>query len=146
MRILVLNGPSLHLTGTREPDICGATTLKDIQDDLRAAFPDVDLEFQQSNHEGVLIDHIQNAVHRGVDGIVMNAGGYTHTSVALRDVISAVGLPVIEVHLSNTFARESFRHHSYISAVCRGVVAVVGPTGDRLRVQAVIDLAKSALK
>ncbi len=146
MRILVLNGPNLNLIGTREPDIYGATTLKDIQDDLRAAFPDVDLEFQQSNHEGVLIDHIQNAVHRGVDGIVMNAGGYTHTSVALRDVISAVGLPVIEVHLSNTFARESFRHHSYISAVCRGVIAGLGPTGYRLGVQALIDLAKSALK
>src|SRR5690625_4311112 len=145
MRILVLNGPNLNLIGTREPDIYGATTLKDIQDDLRAAFPDVDLEFQQSNHEGVLIDHIQNAVHRGVDGIVMNAGGYEQMYVGLRDVIRALWLSVVEVHLSNTSARECSRHHSYRSAVCRGVTVGLGHTGYRLGVQALIDLAKSAL-
>jgi len=123
----ILNGPNLNLLGTREPGIYGAATLAYIEALCRtaAAGHGLDVVFSQTNHEGVLVDQIQAA--RGAFGIVLNAGAYTHTSVALRDAISATGVPTVEVHLSNVFAREAFRHHSYLSPVARGVICGFGP-------------------
>ncbi len=130
MRILVLNGPNLNLLGSREPEIYGFETLADIEVLMRNAaadLEDVELEFIQSNHEGVLVDAIQD--HRDWDGVIINAGALTHTSVAIPDAITAVGMTAIEVHLSNIFAREEFRHHSYISPVAWGMITGFGYRG-----------------
>ena len=126
-QILVLNGPNLNLLGTREPDVYGSDTLDDILRDLRAAFADRDVELRdaQSNSEGELIDALHDA-RTWADGVVFNPGAYTHTSVALRDAISACDIPVVETHLSNVHAREEFRHTSMLSAVCLGVVGGFG--------------------
>lgn len=135
--ILVLNGPNLNLLGQRQPDVYGRTTLADIEQMCadKAKALGVDLEFRQSNDEGALLDMIHEA--RGVhDGIILNAGAYTHTSVALRDAISSVELPVIELHLSNIHAREEFRHHSYISGVALGLICGFGAAGYPMAVEA----------
>ena len=126
-QILVLNGPNLNLLGTREPDVYGADTLADILAELRAgvAGRDVELRDAQSNSEGELIDALHDA-RTWADGVVFNPGAYTHTSIALRDAISACELPVVETHLSNVHAREEFRHTSMLSAVCLGVVGGFG--------------------
>lgn len=125
-QILVLNGPNLNLLGTREPDVYGSTTLADIVDGLRTAFAGrADLRDAQSNSEGALVDALHDA-RTWADGVVFNPGAYTHTSVALRDAISACELPVVETHLSNVHAREEFRHTSMLSAVCLGVVGGFG--------------------
>lgn len=135
--ILVLNGPNLNLLGQRQPDVYGSTTLDDIEKMCRDKAHElgVDLEFEQSNDEGKLIDLIHNArgTHRG---IILNAGAYTHTSVALRDAISSVELPVIELHLSNIHAREEFRHHSYISGVALGLICGFGAAGYPMALEA----------
>jgi 3-dehydroquinate dehydratase-2 len=128
LSLLVLNGPNLNLLGTREPEVYGSATLADVEALCRSAADDlgVAMAFLQSNHEGVLIDAIHSA--RGVHhGIVLNAGAYTHTSVALRDAISAANVPTVEVHLSNVHARESFRHRSLIAPVVLGQIAGFGP-------------------
>jgi 3-dehydroquinate dehydratase-2 len=141
-KIIVLNGPNLNLLGTREPDKYGSTTLADVELMCREAATRLgfDIEFLQSNHEGPLIDKIQEAglAYKAgtVQGVVFNPGAYTHTSVALHDAIAAVGgLPVIEVHISNVHAREAFRHHSYISPVAAGIVVGFGVQGYVLAIE-----------
>lgn len=139
----VLNGPNLNLLGTREPGIYGAATLADVEALCRAEGEALgfDIVFRQTNSEGALVDFIQAA--RGSRGIVLNAAAYTHTSVALRDAVSAVGVPTIEVHLSNVFAREDFRHHSYLSPVVRGVICGFGPQSYVLGLRAVAGLPQT---
>lgn len=127
---MVLNGPNLNLLGVRQPEVYGSATLADLEQRCRTVAQEVECEvtFSQSNHEGVLIDAIHAARH-DCKGIVINAGGFTHTSVAIRDALASVDLPVIEVHLSNVFGREEFRSHSYISAVACCVIAGAGFSG-----------------
>lgn len=147
MRLAVVNGPNLNLLGRREPDIYGRDTLDGINSQLRilAVDLDVEVEFFQSNGEGGLIDFIQGAASR-VDGFIVNAGGYTHTSVALLDALAGVGLPYVEVHLSNLAARERFRRHSLLSARAAGVVMGFGAAGYSLAIRGLVDRlrAKSA--
>lgn len=135
--VLVLHGPNLDLLGLREPDVYGATTLAQIDDRLVSLGRELSLEVrcEQSNHEGVLIDRLHDARDWAV-GVVFNPGGYTHTSVALRDAVAAIGIPVIEVHLTNPQAREPFRHTSMIAAVCAGTVAGFGPLSYELALRA----------
>jgi 3-dehydroquinate dehydratase II len=127
MKILVLHGPNLNLTGIREPDVYGSMTLDEINGKLIEYGQQAGAEVicKQSNHEGGLLDVLHEA-RTWADGVVFNPGGYTHTSVALRDAVTAIGIPVIEVHMSNVYAREEFRHHSFISAVCSGKVIGFG--------------------
>lgn len=149
MKILVVNGPNLNFLGRREPTIYGARTLDDIIRGLQQQFAgSVEIAAFQSNHEGVLIDALQQAAIEGdVAGVVLNAGAYTHTSVALRDAISSIApLPVVEVHLSNVHAREAFRHTSLISAVCQGVIAGFGADSYRLAVEALVQQCSKAGK
>ena len=136
-KILVLNGPNLNLLGTREPHIYGSDTLDDLKSlaQARAAELGLEIDFRQSNSEGELVDWIQEA-KESADGIVINAGAYTHTSVAILDALVATELPVVEVHLSNLFRREAFRHHSYISPVAAGLITGFGPQGYTLALEA----------
>lgn len=131
--ILLLNGPNLNLLGTREPEVYGSSTLADIEQAAaaQAAAAGAALASFQSNHEGALIDRIQAARTEGVDAIVINPGGFTHTSVALRDALAAVAIPFIEVHISNIHQREAFRHHSYLSGIATGIICGLGVEGYR---------------
>jgi 3-dehydroquinate dehydratase-2 len=131
-QILIINGPNLNLLGTRQPQIYGEITFDEVLADLRNKFPNIQIDFLQSNHEGEIIDAMQQSFH---DGIVLNAGGYTHTSVAIRDAISAIEVPVVEVHISNISARESFRHESLLSPVCQGVIFGFGVKGYELAIR-----------
>lgn len=135
MKLLILNGPNLNMLGEREPETYGNTSLTTLQEGLEAAFPDTDLVFFQSNHEGDLIDKLHGGAEDGLDGIVFNPGGYSHTSVALRDAISAIETPVIEVHISNIAAREPFRHHSVTAGAALGMISGLGSMGYRMAVK-----------
>jgi 3-dehydroquinate dehydratase-2 len=135
-RILILNGPNLNLLGKREPEVYGSKSFEDYFVELQERFVALELEYIQSNVEGDLITAIQNEKW---DGIILNAGGYTHTSIAIRDAISSVKTPVVEVHISNVTARESFRHESYLSPVCVGVIFGFGLTSYRLALTYFID-------
>jgi 3-dehydroquinate dehydratase-2 len=139
--VLVLQGPNLNLLGTREPKIYGSTTLEDIHLALKEQAADygVKLDAFQSNHEGALIDRIQKAKSDQVDFIIINPGGFSHTSVALRDALAGVAIPFIEVHLSNIHQRESFRHHSYFSDIADGVICGLGAIGYSLALTAILD-------
>ena len=141
MKILTLHGPNLNLLGTREPEIYGALTLDDINRKIKeaASTHGVEIYSIQSNHEGALIDALQEAATKA-DGVIFNPAGYTHTSVALRDTITAIGIPVVEVHLSNVYAREEFRHKSLLSAVCAGKISGFGWMSYKLALEALVEI------
>ena len=142
MKILVLHGPNLNLLGTREPEVYGSMTLDDINNKLIELGKELSVELKclQSNHEGALIDALHDA-RTWANGVVFNPGGYTHTSIALRDAISAIEIPVVEVHLSNVYAREEFRHVSMVSAVCKGKITGFGWRSYLLGLRALVEMA-----
>jgi 3-dehydroquinate dehydratase-2 len=142
-KLLLINGPNLNLLGTREPQVYGSTTLADVEQAAaaQATAAGSALESFQSNHEGALIDRIHQARQEGVDAIIINPGGLTHTSVALRDALAGVDIPFVEVHISNIHKREAFRHHSYLSGIAVGVICGLGVEGYR----AAIDFALKKL-
>ena len=137
MRIQIINGPNINLLGKREPSIYGSVTFEEYLGELRKKYPDVELGYFQSNVEGEMIDKIQQTGF-DVDGIILNAGAYTHTSIALQDAIRAVTTPVIEVHISNVHTREEFRHKSMISCACKGVICGFGLDSYRLALEALL--------
>jgi len=138
MKILIINGPNLNLLGKREKSIYGDRDFESYFNELQQKFPNVNLEYYQSNHEGELVDKIHK-VGFSYDGIIMNAGAYTHTSVAIADAISGVNTPVVEVHISNIHKREEFRHKSYLSPVCKGIIVGFGLDGYRLAVESFLN-------
>ncbi len=144
LRVLVLHGPNLNLLGTREPDVYGTTTLDEIDADLSALAASLggEVECRQSNHEGQLLDWIHEAPGE-FSGLLVNPGAYTHTSIALRDAVAGVGLPAVEVHLSNVHAREPFRRESLLAPVCLGTVAGFGANSYRLGLRALMDYLKA---
>ena len=144
MKILIINGVNMNMLGFREPEKYGSMTLKDLEKDLYAySFKlGVDIETFQSNFEGEIVEKIQSAKDN-FDGIVINAGAYTHTSVAIRDAISAVELPVVEVHMTNIYKREEFRHHSYLAPVCIGQISGFGVNSYKLGLNAIVNFIKS---
>ena len=137
--LLILNGPNLNLLGTRQPEIYGQATLQDVENlcQNKAAAADIHIQFEQSNHEGALVDWIQAAKAKH-DGIILNAGAYTHTSIALFDALTSIELPTIELHVSNVFSREPFRHQSYISNIAIGVICGFGAAGYPLAMDAML--------
>lgn len=139
--IEIINGPNLNLTGRREPEIYGTVTMEQYLDELRQSFPEVQIGYYQSNVEGEIINRIQE-VGFNADGIIINAGGYSHTSVALHDALAAVPAPAIEVHLSNIFAREEYRHHSLLTSACRGIICGLGLNGYELALNALLTDSK----
>ena len=141
MKILIVNGPNLNLLGQREPGIYGSESMESCLSEQRAKYPDVTIDYYQSNGEGELINKMQESgFFDPVDGIVLNAGAYTHTSVALHDCIRSLRCPVIEVHISNVHQREEFRHRSLLSAACKGVICGFGLDSYRLAVEALLAL------
>jgi 3-dehydroquinate dehydratase-2 len=145
--IFVLNGPNLNMLGVREPAVYGSETLDDVRrrTEARAKTLDLSIDFRQSNLEGELVTWIQEA-REAASGVIINAGAYTHTSIAILDALTAAERPVIELHLSNVFRREGFRHHSYVSAAAQGVICGFGPKGYELAVEAMADMLASKKK
>lgn len=141
MKIQIINGPNLNMLGTREPGIYGNSTFDDYLKTLRERYPDVQIDYYQSNIEGELIDKMQQTGFT-CDGIILNAGAYTHTSIALQDCIKSMPTPVVEVHISNVHKREEFRHHSYISCACVGVICGFGLDSYRLALEAITQMAQ----
>jgi 3-dehydroquinate dehydratase-2 len=141
MKIEIINGPNLNLLGKREPEIYGKTGFEEVLTTIRSRFPDVELTYHQSNVEGELVNLIQ-AAGSSAAGLIINPGGYSHTSVAVADAIAAIGIPVIEVHISNLLSREEFRHTSITGRYCRGTIMGLGTDGYRLAVEALIELLK----
>lgn len=139
MKIQIINGPNLNLLGVREPGIYGDSSFESYLPQLRDKFPDVEIEYFQSNCEGALIDKLQE-VGFTYDGVVLNAGAYTHTSIALHDCVRALQCPVVEVHISNVHQREAFRHHSYIASACVGVICGFGLKSYELAVEGLMNL------
>lgn len=137
-KLSIINGPNLNLLGVREPGIYGSEGFESYLSRLRSLYPDTDIRYFQSNHEGDIIDELHRVGFGEVDGVVLNAGAYTHTSLAIADAIAAIKVPVIEVHISNVHAREQVRHHSMISPVCRGVIAGFGLDSYRLGIEALL--------
>jgi len=137
-KILIINGPNLNLLGQREPGIYGSSSFETYLEKLRAAYPDVEIDYFQSNHEGDIIDRLHSVGFGGVDGVVLNAGAYTHTSVAIADAIRAIKTPVIEVHISNVHQREEFRHHSFLSPAAAGIIIGFGLESYRLAVDSIV--------
>jgi 3-dehydroquinate dehydratase-2 len=135
--IQIINGPNLNILGEREPSVYGNKSFNNFFDELKKQFPDVKLEYFQSNSEGEIIDKLQE-IGFSFDGIILNAGAYTHTSIAISDAIRSIKSPVIEVHISNVFQRESYRHHSYLSEVCKGCIIGFGLNSYRLAVEAIL--------
>lgn len=144
-KIAILNGPNLNLLGTREPDIYGTQTLQDIEDAAgeHAGKLGVEVDFRQTNHEGQMVDWIQE-IRNNTAGLIINAGAYSHTSIAILDALSAYSAPIIEVHLSNIYRRESFRHHSYISKAAHGVICGLGAQGYLLAIDGLTNLIKNS--
>ncbi len=145
MKILIINGPNLNLLGKREPDIYGPRSFEDYLRELTAHFHHIHLEYFQSNHEGMLLDKLHQAGF-DVDGIVLNAGALTHTSIALADAVAAIPAPVVEVHISNVHARESFRHHSFLAATCTGSIVGLGLEGYHLAIEWLVRRAGAVRK
>ncbi|MBP3511942.1 MAG: type II 3-dehydroquinate dehydratase [Prevotella sp.] len=139
MRILIMNGPNLNLLGVREPGIYGSSSFDSYLTELRKRYPAIEIEYYQSNIEGCMIDKLQE-VGFSYDGIVLNAGAYTHTSIALQDCIRSLKSPVVEVHISNVHKREEFRHHSFLSPVCQGVICGFGLDSYRLAIESLIGM------
>lgn len=138
MQISIVNGPNLNLLGVREKSIYGTQSFETYFESLKKQFPDLDLQYFQSNHEGELIDYLHKAGF-AAQGIVLNAGAYTHTSLALADAIAAIDSPVVEVHISNIYAREAFRHHSYLTKNCAGIISGFGLAGYKLAIQYLLE-------
>lgn len=138
MKILIMNGPNLNLLGQREPSIYGTGTMETYMAELRKLYPAVELEYFQSNVEGLMIDRLQATLRDGTNGVVLNAGAYTHTSIALGDCIRSLTCPVVEVHISNVYQREEYRHRSMISAACKGIIAGFGLNSYRLGIEALL--------
>ena len=143
MKIQIINGPNLNLLGVRQPDVYGSCSFENFLPQLRAHFPEVEIEYYQSNIEGELLNKLQE-VGFDCDGVVLNAGGYSHTSIALHDCIRAIAAPVIEVHISNLYQREAFRHQSMLSSVCQGVIVGLGLPGYGLAVEALVNRKRQA--
>lgn len=137
-RIQIINGPNLNLLGKREPKVYGNQTFEDYLLELKVKFSDINLEYFQSNVEGMLIDKLHE-IGFSYDGIIINAGAYTHTSIAIADAIKSISVPVIEVHISNVFKRENFRHHSFLSEACKGCIVGFGLDSYRLAIEAILN-------
>lgn len=138
MKLIIINGPNLNLVGVREPEVYGCQGMEDFIAQLQQEYPQVQLDYFQSNVEGELINKIQE-VGFSYDGIIINAGGYSHTSIAILDAIKSVTAPAVEVHISNIFAREEYRHHSLLTSACRGMICGLGLKGYRLAVEYLMD-------
>lgn len=136
MKLLIVNGPNLNRLGNREPGIYGSQTMDDCLQALRLRYPDDEIAYFQSNVEGLLIDRLQQAADEEVEGVALNAGAYTHTSIALHDCIRSLPFPVVELHISNVHRREAFRHHSVLAAACAGVICGFGTDSYRLAIEA----------